>query len=584
MGISESQILNLVKNSADIDRSGRLYLLTKKDISNIKRDFKLKNCTLIQDTEASFKAWVDQLSRFRYNPVIEFKQSSNIEDDPFKQAFILILMSEFQKSIFQEFGCDKVFFYCMNLYEIKMYVMAVAEPNGNGIPVCYGFTNQTSIEIVRYFFISIRDKVGSVRPEVFLSDDNDALFRAWCETMGPPKHQLICPRNILRIWSSLVKNKIPGVQSSGRRRSVLEWLKDLQSESDVYKLVDKINAFVQNLYLDESTKNFADHFVDKYANRVETWAFCHRRNLGFTSNMFMDDMYRRLKLAYLEGRKIKKAMKTVESALVFLRDIYLDREHGGIEKDFSATRVQLVRDCHYIALAKLTDPTISAIQSEDNRFSVTSFSDPSKSYIVDKKPSSCTCACTKRCQLCDLCIHLYVCSCSDNLINFNICKHIHFVSQKYCNNQVEAHPSSIANISDADDFADDHVLDEICDSVILHHSGLENQPSDEIQSKCKTILEMSSHIHIDEKNRKVILKHLDLAIKAMNNNQTNKISDQAVKHKSDPQEQFVQSKKKKISTGAEPLSQAVSNAIRDTYCYSNEYIINMNSGFHHTYI
>lgn len=39
------------------------------------------------------------------------------------------------------------------------------------------------------------------------------------------------------------------------------------------------------------------------------------------------------------------------------------------------------------------------------------------------------CSCDLRCVECEACIHSFLCSCPDNLIKWNMCKHIHILCQ-----------------------------------------------------------------------------------------------------------------------------------------------------------
>lgn len=50
-------------------------------------------------------------------------------------------------------------------------------------------------------------------------------------------------------------------------------------------------------------------------------------------------------------------------------------------------------------------------------------------YEVQKILDSCSeDYCALKCNVCCICIHLFRCNCKDNVIGFNLCKHIHAVS------------------------------------------------------------------------------------------------------------------------------------------------------------
>ncbi|GFT72769.1 uncharacterized protein TNCV_756461 [Trichonephila clavipes] len=50
------------------------------------------------------------------------------------------------------------------------------------------------------------------------------------------------------------------------------------------------------------------------------------------------------------------------------------------------------------------------------------------------------CDCPIRCHKCQICIHSLTCNCVDYAVRFTICKHIHYVCQKF--------PLMVANVSD----------------------------------------------------------------------------------------------------------------------------------------
>ena len=60
----------------------------------------------------------------------------------------------------------------------------------------------------------------------------------------------------------------------------------------------------------------------------------------------------------------------------------------------------------------------------DGTFVVRS-SDDARNYFLKKIKEVCNCFLT--CEKCDVCVHLYECTCTDYLLYTNICKHIHLL-------------------------------------------------------------------------------------------------------------------------------------------------------------
>lgn len=61
---------------------------------------------------------------------------------------------------------------------------------------------------------------------------------------------------------------------------------------------------------------------------------------------------------------------------------------------------------------------------------VNSVTDKSQEYYVAKVGEICNSSCLK-CPVCKICIHTFTCTCTDNIIKINICKHIHACALKF---------------------------------------------------------------------------------------------------------------------------------------------------------
>ena len=59
---------------------------------------------------------------------------------------------------------------------------------------------------------------------------------------------------------------------------------------------------------------------------------------------------------------------------------------------------------------------------------VQSQSEPNE-YTVQQITEKCSENCGIRCKECNICVHLYSCSCPDSILQHTICKHVHLVAQ-----------------------------------------------------------------------------------------------------------------------------------------------------------
>jgi len=67
--------------------------------------------------------------------------------------------------------------------------------------------------------------------------------------------------------------------------------------------------------------------------------------------------------------------------------------------------------------------------------------------IIEKINLPCT-DCVLRCEYCKICVHIFKCSCMDNIIYLNICKHIHAIAKV---DVIIAQPSSNVNTYNTDE-------------------------------------------------------------------------------------------------------------------------------------
>jgi hypothetical protein len=91
---------------------------------------------------------------------------------------------------------------------------------------------------------------------------------------------------------------------------------------------------------------------------------------------------------------------------------------------------------------------LSAVHSTDNAdtWEVDS-SEPGKVYSVTQLNKTCPYKCSTRCAECEICVHMFICSCPDALIKGSICKHIHLVGRLCLNPITEM---DLADNSDSD--------------------------------------------------------------------------------------------------------------------------------------
>lgn len=62
---------------------------------------------------------------------------------------------------------------------------------GTGCPVAFCFSNKADEIVFTVFFKSIKLKVGIIKTNVFMSDDDPTFYNAWSHAMSPTSNRLL---------------------------------------------------------------------------------------------------------------------------------------------------------------------------------------------------------------------------------------------------------------------------------------------------------------------------------------------------------------------------------------------------------
>lgn len=473
----------------------RIHLLEKKDLYNIKRDFSINCPTKLHKNDAnSIDLWVNEINATKTNCILYYKKQGVQEEGFAENDLILIFMTEFQQEQLMVYGGDKIFLYGTrgpNSYS-HLFTVVVVDNFGAAMPAAFCISNRADTELLTMFFKSLKNKVGMVTTTTFMSDEA-AFYDAWSSVMGPVKNHLLCTWHVQKDWSQNV-NKI---NNKEKKSLVLKTLKVLQSETEEAKFIQGVSQFTQDLLNDEDTKVFGEYFIKTYSNRVKLWAYCYRKYLSI-NNTNLEVLHKKLKSTYLEYRKCKRLDKCINALLDLIRDVQFGAL-GRISKQKLPYKLILIREGHKKSL-KMNDSCIKVL--EDNKWEITT---TRTTYVIEKLTDTCPSNCSLKCSLCNICIHMFKCSCVDNIIHLNICKHIHKVSQKiaginemmYTTDFSQSEPSYF---DDSDEYMSE-AYPEKNDSF-----------DDEIKQKCEYLMDISSRIKLDDHSTRAILKQLDKAI------------------------------------------------------------------------
>ncbi|XP_054284915.1 uncharacterized protein LOC129001588 [Macrosteles quadrilineatus] len=339
-------------------------------------------------------------------------------------------MTKSQNEIFKKYCQDVVCVdgtHGVNSYNFQLYTLLVLDDTREGMPVGFMISNRQDEDVMKIFFNEIKKSTGEVKTRVFMSDMDNTFFNAWKKTMDISTKHLYCTWHVLRAWRKNVHSKVKG---KVQKEIVYKQLQTLLCELDQTAFKKMLSKAVNEWLSKEETKEFAKYFNSYYLQEGEfqKWAYCQRIHFGINTNMALENFNKLLKYCYLRGKRVKRLDKTLCAILRLINDKLFDI----LIKSFKGkvvSKLKILRKRHAESL-KLS-PEIVFPQS-CTEWQVLS-SGTTEFYTVTKIKSNCD-RCSLRCFHCNSCFHEYQCSCIDNGIKNNMCKHIHLVAKSVKSN------------------------------------------------------------------------------------------------------------------------------------------------------
>ncbi|GFS44538.1 uncharacterized protein TNIN_447731 [Trichonephila inaurata madagascariensis] len=157
--------------------------------------------------------------------------------------------------------------------------------------------------------------------------------------------------------------------------------------------------------------------------------------------MHIESMHKTIKYVYLQGKKVKRLDNALFRLMKFVRDRVFDRLIS-LEKGKISSKISLLRKRH-----KVGQSLISLCIQNNEEWSVSSTR--GKDIYIVKRNVTCSKECTLMCRECNHCLHNFTCTCTDNAVQWNMCKHIHFICSKNLNKiNSKERPSLDSRITD----------------------------------------------------------------------------------------------------------------------------------------
>lgn len=485
----------------------RLSLIERKDLHNIARDFDIDCSTKRHKDDAiSVKLWVTEMQNYgEESPVLYYKGQNELESGLDATDFVLIIMTSFQSKQLIKFGYDKICIdgtHGTNAYDIQLYTLMIIDEFQAGCPVAFCFSNRSDETIFRLFFNKIKFKVGGIKTKVFMTDDFPGFYNAWAAVMGEVPNRLLCTWHVDKNWR---KNLVKIKGGAEKQALVYKSLRVLLEITLNEEFENGLNELLNSLLCDKDTYEFGKYFEKHYYNRPECWAYCYRIGLGINTNMYLEAFHKVLKHIYLEGKQVKRLDKSINAVMKLARDSFFKRLIK-LAKNHSSDKTQDVHRSHKASVTiELRD--VETVE-EQKTWIVPSKSNSVQKYLVSWVQNTCECVCLKCCY-CNICIHTFKCSCTDNVIKMNICKHIHFCARTFFT-RTDTDTINNKNL----DNTNDELVDLLPLKPIKNHENIDDYRR--VMNKMELMMSLCKKSSITDQNVESIEKKIDKIIDELN--------------------------------------------------------------------
>lgn len=589
-GVPLQTVLDHIRNAATGDLA-RIHIVTKLDLHNIMASFNINHSErLHQNDKVSVQYWVEEMRNKVSNPVIYFKQQGLPDElgELRQEDFMIVLMTEPQRGLLKRLGTEKICIdstHGTNLYDFQLTTLVVIDEFGSSFPCAYCISNKVDTIFMSSFFRALKNVIGLLECKVFMSDDASAYYNAWECVMGKVEKRLLCTWHVDKNWRQNIQKLIPGKEL---KALVYKTVRTLLEETDTLKFEKLLSAFLEEMN-EPDTFLFRNYFHNHYAQRSEVWAYCHRIYIGINTNMYLEGLHRVIKYCYLEGRVNKRLDKLITALLKLTRDKLFDRLIK-LCKGKVTQKIATIHKKHQ--LGKLI-PAIAICSTEAGRmWRVKSQSLQNTWYHVLKNENSNQCDCKLTCKSCNTCIHTYACSCTDHVVNFNMCKHIHAVISMSEDTKIIQDQDIVAEKQESEPSADDpqDLLQDIQDFTSSVAHEVRHNP------KQTTVIQMTESLLVQLKTTEFDVTQLktmeDSLSKLLNvaqqKNQGNSIKLNTPHNKQiEKQRRYFSTKRQRVKqntcdTLTKPTELQKDN-IEEMLLNPSSSIVNIHSDFDHTY-
>jgi hypothetical protein len=457
-GADTKDVLNDIRGMAH-QLEGRDSIITHKDIRNIKYQHNISSAMRHEDDSSSTSIWVSALKAQDYNPVVIFKQEG-------VEKFALGIQTEFQRDIMAEFGNELI---CIDStdsttqYDILVTTIVVADDYGDAIPVAWLISDKEDTDILDPFLSAIQSRVGDLTCETFMSDLTNDCYNAWCSVFPKPGQRLYCSWQVQKNWKMYLNSRVEGEANQNKIYGMIEILLKEPCEQTFRKiLTESLTKFT--IECPEFHKYFYYNHVED--EKFKLWALCFRNGTTANTNMYVEAMNR-----VLQRRQNKRVDELLSQLLMIARDKAHER-YSKLEKGKLTYWTKEMENRH----KKIDEVKNIQTKLKNKKWSIPSTSRESVVYEISRARAQCNCK--LKCHLCDVCLHMFSCTCLDFLVQSVACKHTHAI-QVLCESDTDTDTESDTDSqSPSESEEQDQDYDPNVSDVDEEHTDEEHRESD----------------------------------------------------------------------------------------------------------
>lgn len=411
-GESISNILNEARDKYRGEKLSRVNVLQRRDVYNIKSKVTFLEKEVDQDGKF-VDSWISHNNFGTGNSPVAFYKPLDKNNE-----YNLIIIHHIQKMMFSLlFDGSMIYVKTMKgkaKVDFNLNVVYAVNANGTGYPLAFCVSSKTDCSIVSKFFKVLYDVYGSISTQIFISDNINYYYTAWKNVMGEPENKLICNFNIQSLW----ERKLLAMQCPFKKqKTVSNELKSLLYETDPDRFDLELVRMLNTWNEDSDLKRFVQYFYRFYCKKPSEWAHCYRMHSERKENinLYLEPLYKQIERIYMEGGK--NLLNALNSILILIRnECYIN--FIKLDENILEEKLREINANHE-ASKDIADVIFNGsewiVQHSDQY------------YNVMREENTCAKECGLTCSQCDICVHSFSCSCSDYLLNFTLCCHIHAV-------------------------------------------------------------------------------------------------------------------------------------------------------------